>query len=92
MKTRIALTLALLLGLPLLNKALIEPTQTIVKNQAAVATVNGGDAAFVTQQAINSGFSLTTILLFLGALVVLFFIWASTVKKIFSEDSANSKI
>lgn len=86
MKTRIALTLAVLLGLPFLNQAIFSPVETIVKNQAVVATVNGGDAAFVAQEAVHAGVSLGSTLLVIAGLVALILIWATPIKKFWSND------
>jgi len=89
MKTRIALTLAVILGLPFLNQVFFDSVETIVKIPAAVATVNGGDAAFVAQQAVHAGFSLGSVLLALGGILALVLIWAAPVKKLFAEEDED---
>lgn len=89
MKTRIALTLAVILGGGALDRALFSPVATIVKNQAAIATVNGGDSAFVAQQAIHTGVSLGSVLLLIAGLVALVLIWTNPVKKLFAEETVD---
>jgi hypothetical protein len=91
MKTRIFLTLALLIGLPVLNRVLVEPAEAVVKNQAAVATLNGGDAAFVAQQAVDAGFATGSTLLLLALVVSLGFIWFPVFKMAVSDTESFVK-
>lgn len=81
MKTRIALTLGLIIGAPFLDNSLLHPAETIVKNNVAVSTLNGGDAAFVTQQAVHSASSFGHILFYVAFLTILFAIWFAPVNK-----------
>ncbi len=89
MKTRIALTLGLLVGAHFLDNALFHPVETIVKNNVAVATVNGGDAAFVAQQAVNSGSSLAHSLFLAAFVVAVFSVWYAPLKKAFSTSDES---
>jgi hypothetical protein len=86
MKTRIALTLGVLVGAPFLDKALFHPAETIVKNNVAVSTLNGGDGAFVAQQAVHSASSLGHILFGAVVLAVLVAIWFAPIKKWWQTD------
>jgi len=91
MKTRIVSTLALLASAHFLDEALFHPAETIVKNNVAVATVNGGDAAFVAQQAVNSASSTGHFLFGAAVLVAVVAIWFPVVKKWWvSADESNS--
>lgn len=84
MKTRIVLTLITLLTTPFVINAFFKPVETLSKNKAAVATLNGDDAAYVVQQTVESGFSVlgaVAALLYLGVLIA---IWAVPAKKLLS--------
>jgi hypothetical protein len=55
MKTRIVLYLASLALWGFLRNALFVPAFVVAQNVSAVATLNGGDTAFVSQQALSAG-------------------------------------
>jgi hypothetical protein len=86
MKTRIVLTLALLVGATFLERALFHPVEAIAKNSVAVSTVNGGDAAFVAQQAVHSASALGHVLVGFAVLAALVTIWFPAIKKLWNAD------
>jgi hypothetical protein len=85
MKTRIALYLLSLATLGFLRHAIFSPATTVAENTAAVATVNGGDAAFVAQQALHAttGFPFTLI----AFLVITALFWASPFNKFINSET-----
>ena len=85
MKTRITLSVIALLLWGWFSRALLVPVTVVAKNAAAVATVNGGDAAFVAQQATNTTVNYSLHLYAAALLVVLILIWAAPVKRLFSQ-------
>lgn len=86
MKTRIALTFGVLVGAPFLDNALFHPVETIAKNNVAVATVNGGDAAFVAQQAVHSASNLGHITFGVFIMALIAIIWFAPLKKWLKTD------
>jgi hypothetical protein len=81
MKTRIALTTLLLAGWGFLNRGIIYPVDVVAKNTLAVNTVNGGDAAFIAQNAYNAGSNSLTLVSTVVILSLLVLVWAKPLSK-----------
>jgi hypothetical protein len=86
MKTRIILTIASLLAWGWLSRALFTPATAIAKNYAVVNTVNGGDSAYIAQQALDASTNTASIVYALVLVGVLISIWAAPVKHIFAAE------
>ena len=89
MKIRIALYLISLALWGFLRDALFAPALVVAQNTAAVATVNGGDAAFVAQQSLSTGASYPITLVVVVALTVAF--WFNPVKSALTSSSRETK-
>lgn len=84
MKIRILFTLIIIAAWGFFQRGLFVPANTLIKNKLAAATVNGGDTAYVAQNAYNvagSAFSWGAALVLFAALVV---IWFAQLKKFWS--------
>lgn len=84
MKTRIALTVLSLSGWGFLNRGIFYPVDVVAKNTLAVATVNGGDAAFIAQNAYDAGSNALMFASTIAILSLLVFIWAKPLSKYLS--------
>ena len=84
MKIRIALS-ALFIAVWTYLNGFFNATDTVVKNNLAVNTVNGGDAAFVAQQTyFNGNFGALDIFTFA---VIMIAIWFVPLRKVFSNKN-----
>jgi hypothetical protein len=85
MKIRIALTILLLAAWGFINRGIIYPVDVVTKNALAVNTVNGGDGAYIAQEAYNaSGNMLTPV-----SSIVLFFLLLGLWLKVINAQSNN---
>lgn len=86
MKTRIALTGLLLLIAGWFTVSFGQPVSTLARNKAVVATVNGGDQAYVTQNVAD-----TTVMwpwTAAATLIGLGLIWQAPIRKVLVRPSA----
>jgi hypothetical protein len=88
MKTRIILTIILLIGAGWLSPSIGEPVSVLAKNQASVATVNGGNAEYIAQSTVNNTVSMPWIAT--GAFIGLVIIWVGPIKTGISKTKSNS--
>ncbi len=91
MKTRIVITLLVVLGAYFIDNALFHPVETLVKNNVAIATVNGGDSAWVLQQAAQTSLSGTHAAFYIGYLVALTAIWWTPVCKCLMDSDQSTE-
>jgi hypothetical protein len=87
MKLKIVSFVVIVAILSFLNTYLAEPVAVLAKNKAAVATVNGGDAAFVGQNAVNHVVATPWLGLTILTLAVVMFY--SDVRKALSSNTQN---
>ena len=80
-KFRLLLTLVTVLFAGFINSGVGEAAKVPVETSASIATINGGDAAFVAQHAVHAGLSTTSFLFDLAVIVFLIVIWVSPIKK-----------
>lgn len=65
-----------------LNRGIFAPADIVAKNTLAVSTVNGGDGAFIAQQAYNAGSESLVLVSSLAIGSLLVFIWAKPLSKV----------
>lgn len=88
MKTRIILTALLIIGGAWFASSIGQPVATLADNKVAVATVNGGDAEFVGQEAVRNT---TRLPWTAGAVLVgLSLIWYAPVRKALTTPDTQS--
>lgn len=83
MKIRILITVLSLAVWGFLNRGIFQPVDILTKNTLAVATVNGGDGAFVAQNAYNAFSPLFSGISTVALIVLIVAIWAKTISKNF---------
>ena len=88
MKTRIILTAVLIIGGAWFASSIGRPVATLADNKVAVATVNGGDAEFVGQEAVRNTTRLPWTAV--AVLVGLSLIWYATVRKALTSPDTQS--
>jgi uncharacterized membrane protein YjgN (DUF898 family) len=85
MKTRIFVSLVLLAVWGFLNRGIFQPIDTIAKNTLAVSTVNGGNAAYVSQQAYGASTDLLAFVSGIALIFILIAIWVKPFNKNFKK-------
>lgn len=88
MKTRIILTILLLIGGAWFASSVGRPVSTLADNKVAVATVNGGDTEFVGQEVVRNT---TRLPWTAGAVLVgLSLVWYTPIRKALTSTETQS--
>ena len=85
--TRLVLTAITFIATIILNTTLVRPVATTVTNKISVATVNGGDSAFLLNEAVQNGGTIWLVSLFLPICFVA--IWWEPITQFFAKKSAK---
>lgn len=80
MKARIILFVTTLLAWLWVSSAFLSPAATVIENKVSVSTLNGGDAAFIANEALSKTAAYPW--LTIGVIVILVIFWAGPVVRL----------